>query len=167
MKWDSLPILLCATMALAAEATIDPPPESLLVWPTWDVDAINSAEPTAWASSFEYNSAFDRSVELEMLEGTMPAWYNSLPESVKAFESTRNVALESWALAHNSHWYTNEAWYTSTYPTATAPTTATATATVATATSSSSIGQGVSAPANGVMMPMAGAVGILCIALAL
>jgi hypothetical protein len=164
MKWNILPVLFFATMTLAAEATIDPPPESLLIWPTWVVDAIKSAEPTAWASLFEHNSAFDRSVELEMLEGTMPARYNSLPESVKAFESTRNAALESWGLAHNSHWYTNEAWYTSTYPTA--PATATATATVATATSSSSTGQGVSAPTNGMMMPMAGAVGVLGIALA-
>ncbi|KAJ5674012.1 hypothetical protein N7462_009451 [Penicillium macrosclerotiorum] len=82
----------------------------------------------------------------------MPAWYNSLPESVKVFESTRDAAIISYEITHTQDWITTG--------------TVAAIATTATSsTSSSSNGQGILIPTNGVMMPVAGAVGVAGIAL--
>lgn len=155
MKYNILPTILLAGLAVAAtseESTVDPVLESLLSAPTWVVNAINSAEPTAWASSYEYDLAFAESVGLAMAEGTMPAWYSKLPESVREFESTRAAAIVSYELTHSA----------AQVHTATATATAATTAATNTATSTTASSNTVSSVSNnGVLMAVAGAAGII------
>ncbi|KAJ6003518.1 hypothetical protein N7451_006065 [Penicillium sp. IBT 35674x] len=157
MQYKAILSIFSVTTALAAaseESTIDPVLESLLTYPTWVVEAIDSAEPTAWASSFRYDDAFYRSVALAEAEGTMPAWYNSLPESVKRFESTREAAIISYELTASQDSLNPSTSY--------AIATATATTGAATSTaSSSSNGAGGPNSAGGAIMRIAGAAGAL------
>ncbi|KAJ5769179.1 hypothetical protein N7520_003738 [Penicillium odoratum] len=167
MQYKALTILF-ATAALAAnldEFTVDTALESLLAVPTWVEEAIASAEPTAWASSLEYNSAFRMTEQLAELAGTMPAWYSSLPESVKHFESTKDAAIYSYELTA-----TQKDVFTSSgsHSTVTATATATATATGSSDADASSISTGGAPAATGaIFVGLAGAAGILGLSLAL
>ncbi|KAJ5623153.1 hypothetical protein N7490_011758 [Penicillium lividum] len=163
MQYKVLTILF-ATAVLATksdEITVDTALESLLAVPTWVEEAIASAMPTAWASSLEYNSAFRMTEQLAELAGTMPAWYSSLPESVKHFESTRAAAIYSYELTATQ----NDVFTTSgSHATATA----TATATGSSDADATSISTGGAPAATGaVFVGLAGAAGILGLSLAL
>ncbi|CAI7635083.1 unnamed protein product [Penicillium palitans] len=149
MHYNALAIIFAATALADAVDKLqsDPTLLSLLTNPTWVIDAINSAEPTAWASSFEYDAAFASSVLIAENAGTMPS-----------YEAT---ATQDWLTFSLS----------STSVSATATTTSTASPTSASSTSGST-GSSVStggAPAvtGDVFMGFAGAAGILGLAMAL
>ncbi|CRL29310.1 unnamed protein product [Penicillium camemberti] len=142
---------------------------SLLTNPTWVIDAINSAEPTAWASSFEYDAAFASSVLIAENAGTMPAWYSDLPESVVVFESTRLEAIQSYEATATQDWLTFS--LSSTSASATATTTSTASPISASSSSGSTRSSvstgGAPAVTGDVFLGFAGAAGILGLAMAL
>ncbi|KAJ5715771.1 uncharacterized protein N7483_012952 [Penicillium malachiteum] len=153
MQYKALPMVF-ATVALAASSdvtAIDPALESLVTLPIWVEEAISTAEPTAWASSFRYDSAFALSVELAEMAGTMPAWYNNLPASVLEFLSTRDAAIESYGATATQ----NDAFTTS-------GSTATATATGSSNADTTSVSTGGAPAATGALyVGLAGAAGIL------
>jgi cobalamin biosynthesis Mg chelatase CobN len=191
MHYNPLALFFAITALAAAsdEFSIDPVLESIYSVPTWVVEAINSAEPTAWASSFEYDLAFESSVLVAENAGTMPAWYSNLPESVQVFEATKAAAISSYARTATQDWFTysdssatgtatattaTSTTATSTTATSTTATSTTATSTTATSTSSSSDANASSVSTGGaptassdIFLGIAGAAGILGLAIAL
>ncbi|KAJ5519949.1 hypothetical protein N7463_000402 [Penicillium fimorum] len=164
MQYKTLAILF-ATTALAAasdESAFDPIPESLATVPTWVADALSSAEPTAWDSSLRSDFAFLSSVLVAENAGTMPAWYSNLPESVQEWESSREAAIVSYAQTATQYWPT----FASSYATATASATSTPSSSLEASTSLLSTG-GAPAATGGIFMGLAGAAGLLGLAIGL
>ncbi|KAJ5176620.1 uncharacterized protein N7482_002497 [Penicillium canariense] len=207
MQYKALATLLFATAALTAPASetdassgdfyddILLPLETESIPPSI-LSVIETAVPTTWYEAIETNSAFQSSVIDDLLHSTYPAWYNSLPDSVKSW-ATSEVEAEVSVLSS----------YFGTLPTVTpssgsssgasssgasstplstsgtsssTPLTLTSTATKTTSasgsasTSSSASGSGTStstagAPAatGGIALSLAGAAGVLGLALAL
>ncbi|KAJ5336751.1 uncharacterized protein N7506_004773 [Penicillium brevicompactum] len=140
MQPNTLSLLFAITCVTAATngASIDPALESLYSVPTWVVEAMNSAEPTAWASSF----------------------------SVQKFESTKLAAIGSYGSTATQDWAT----FTESSATATATATSTSTSSSSSSSGASSISVatgGAPSATGDVLLGLAGAAGILGLAIAL
>ncbi|KAJ5335082.1 hypothetical protein N7452_007485 [Penicillium brevicompactum] len=166
MQYNVLSLLLAITCLATATngASIDPALESLYSVPTWVVEAMNSAEPTAWASSFSVRLVSARCDERR----DHAAWYTNLPESVQEFESTKLAAIGSYGSTATQDWAT----FTESSATATATATATSKSTSSSSSSSGassiSVATGGAPSATGdVLLGLAGAAGILGLAIAL
>lgn len=162
--------------------------------PSSILSVIETAIPTSWLMSVETNAAF-RSAEIsEARMGTYPAWYSSLPQSVKQWETSAALGEAS---GYPSYYMTILPMPTSAFiypsssdaiskspasstPLTGSPSTSTATATATNpagnSASSSTASQsgststftgGAPAATGGVAMSFAGAAGILGLALAL
>lgn len=64
------------------------PPSSILA-------VLSTAIPTSWLMSMETDAAYASAEYSKIAEGTYPAWYNSLPESVKDWETSAAMAEAS------------------------------------------------------------------------
>ncbi|KAJ5665464.1 uncharacterized protein N7477_007912 [Penicillium maclennaniae] len=64
------------------------PPSSILA-------VLSTAIPTSWLMSMETDAAYASAEYSKIAEGTYPAWYNSLPESVKDWETSAAIAEAS------------------------------------------------------------------------
>lgn len=209
--YKTLVALLFATAALAAPAADSDPDYSygdyydsydnyedgdLIIEdvPSSILSALETAIPTSWLMSVETNAAF-RSAEIsEARMGTYPAWYSSLPESVKQWETSAALGEAS---GYPSYYMTILPMPTSAFiypsssdaisksPTSSTPLTGSPSTSTPTATATNPAGNSASsstasqsgststftggAPAatGGVAMSFAGAAGILGLALAL
>ncbi|KAJ5782876.1 hypothetical protein N7457_004650 [Penicillium paradoxum] len=151
----------------ADKLTDDPILMSLMAVPTWVLDAESSARPSGWEESLRSDFAFASSVMAADNAGTFPAWYSNLPKSVQEYETTHREALSAYAQTATQDWIT----FTD------SPTTATPSATVATSTNTASSASGTDATSTStggapavtgdVLLGLAGAAGILGLAIAL
>ncbi|OOQ89851.1 hypothetical protein PEBR_06842 [Penicillium brasilianum] len=103
MQHKVLATLLFATAALAvpaSDATITPddlldyvdlPIETETI-PSDILSVIETAIPSTWYQALETDSAFQSSVLNDLLHSTYPAWYNSLPDSVKSWATSEGEA---------------------------------------------------------------------------
>ncbi len=103
MQYKALAALLFATAALAAPASdstisyddylddIDLPYMTETI-PSDIMSILETAIPTTWYQALETDSAFQSSVINDLLHSTYPAWYNSLPESVKSWATAEGEA---------------------------------------------------------------------------
>lgn len=103
MQYKALATLLFATAAVAVPASaatissddlldnIDLPIETETI-PSGILSVIETAIPSTWAQALETNSAFQSSVLNDLLHSTYPAWYNSLPDSVKSWATAEGEA---------------------------------------------------------------------------
>lgn len=209
--YKTLVALLFATAALAAPAADSDPDYSygdyydsydnyedgdLIIEdvPSSILSALETAIPTSWLMSVETNAAF-RSAEIsDARMGTYPAWYSSLPQSVKDWETSAALAEASEL---SSYYMTimpmptsgfisvSSSGAISTGSASSTPLTSSASTSTATATETKTAGNsesssaaspsgststsaaGAPAATGGVAMSLAGAAGILGLALAL
>ncbi|KAF3396222.1 hypothetical protein F1880_007159 [Penicillium rolfsii] len=102
MQYKALATLLFATAALAVPASdvttsddwldnIGLPIETESI-PSGILSVIETAIPSTWAQALETDSAFQSSVLNDILHSTYPAWYNSLPDSVKSWATAEGDA---------------------------------------------------------------------------
>lgn len=103
MQYKALATLLFATAAVAVPASdatisldnlpdgIDLPIETETI-PSGILSVIETAIPSTWAQALETDSAFQSSVLNDLLHSTYPAWYNSLPDSVKSWATAEGEA---------------------------------------------------------------------------
>ncbi|KAJ5689551.1 hypothetical protein N7462_003943 [Penicillium macrosclerotiorum] len=190
MQYKALATLFFATAALAAPAAesdssssdIDTAIESDSI-PSNILSVLETAVPTTWLDSFYTDAAFQSSEINEILSGTYPAWYSSLPESVKQYATSEVLAeaseLESYYTAMPTNTASSSAHGASSSGavSSTPLTTSTSTATTSGSSSSSSASAsgestststaGAPAATGGIAMSLAGAAGILGLALAL
>ncbi|KAJ5461284.1 uncharacterized protein N7458_002836 [Penicillium daleae] len=103
MQYKALATLLFATAALAVPAsdtTISPDdlldditmPIMTETIPSGILSVIETAIPSTWYQALETDSAFQSSVLNDILHSTYPAWYNSLPNSVKSWATAEGEA---------------------------------------------------------------------------
>lgn len=103
MHYKALATLLFATAAVAVPASdatissddlldnIDLPIETETI-PSGILSVIETAIPSTWAQALETDSAFQSSVLNDLLHSTYPAWYSSLPDSVKSWATAEGEA---------------------------------------------------------------------------
>lgn len=206
MQYKALATLLFATAALAAPTSdstisyddyldeIDLPYMTETI-PSEILSVIETAIPTTWYQALETDSAFQSSVINDLLHSTYPAWYSSLPESVKSWATVEGEAEVSALSSYFSDMPTvtptsgsgsssgasstplstgHTSTSTSSQLTLTSTATQTKSASSSSSTSSSASGSGTStstggAPAatGGLAISLAGAAGVLGLALAL
>ncbi|OOQ83125.1 hypothetical protein PEBR_36597 [Penicillium brasilianum] len=171
-----------ASAASAASALVAEIPNSVLT-------VIETAIPASWQDEIITDASFRSSVASAAAAGTYPAWYNELPSSVKAWASSNfdvqilGVSTSSDGVASEtaSHAVTtgtsatqsvsNGAQVTTSGSSAVSSVSSSASASVsgsvsASASSAKSTG-GAPSPTGGVAMGVAGAAGVLALALAL
>lgn len=104
MQYKTLAALLFATAAIAQSDSsssgsfgeddsgysldVPVPPSSILA-------VLSTAIPTSWLMSMETDAAYASAQYSKIAEGTYPAWYSSLPESVKEWETSAAMAEAS------------------------------------------------------------------------
>ncbi|CAI7666287.1 unnamed protein product [Penicillium bialowiezense] len=139
MQYNTLSVLFAVTCLAAASngASIDP--------------------------ALEYDEAFASSVLVAENAGTMPAWYSNLPESVQEFESTKLEAIRSYGSTATQDWPT----FTDSSTTATAVATSTSSSSSSDENASSASTGGAPAVTGDFFLGIAGAAGILGLAIAL
>ncbi|KAJ5819446.1 hypothetical protein N7474_005037 [Penicillium riverlandense] len=150
---------------------------SSMVVPHSILTALESAIPPSWYTDI-LQPTFRSSIESEIQAGTLPAWYNSLPSSVKAWASSEGVYIDVFMGAEQTPTLVGAA--SSNAPatgvpahnTASTMSTAAATRTGASSTkksapSSSTSTGGAPIATGGVAAGIAGVAGILGLALAL
>lgn len=149
--------------------------------------ALATAVPTTWIQSMDYNSDFRYSELSEIVRGTYPAWYSTLPQSVKAW-ATSLAKIEASMYMSSTPYSTSVSTpcasstplgpsYSVSVVTATftQPATTSSSSSESSSSSSSSSGSqptsissaGAPAATGGVAMSLAGAAGILGLAMAL
>ncbi|KAJ5574009.1 uncharacterized protein N7459_008436 [Penicillium hispanicum] len=192
MQYKTLAALLFATAAVAAPAAQDSSDLEDLIGdlPSSIVAVLQTAVPTTYIQALYTDPAFASSEVNNIEHGTYPAWYNSLPDSVKGWATTEAQA-EASALTSAIGSVTDDSSSATGSSSAAASTdasssggqTSTATASVTSSgSSSSSSGSssassssassstssgGAAAATGGVAMSLAGAAGILGLAIAL
>ncbi|KAJ5794766.1 hypothetical protein N7457_001365 [Penicillium paradoxum] len=151
MQYKSLATLLFASMALAAPADKDNLAEDLNTeyeFPPSIIAVIATGVPTSFWAEVTNTADFLSQVEQGIVSDNWPTWYSSFPDSVKEYVTT---AVEdyypSWASSISDEM------------------TSSASASESGAASSSTVDAG--AAPTGVAMSLAGAVGVLGLALAL
>lgn len=196
MRYKPLSTLLLATTVLAAPApdTSSYPAIEIIYSdvPSSILTVLETAIPTSWIESIYNDPAFRSAEASDIMHGSYPAWYSSLPESVKDWGTSAAMAEASayssymWSevphptpLIGSSVGFSTSGVSSTPLSSTTAASTSTATAVETTtkggASSSSTSGSGSSststagAPAatGGLAMSLAGAAGILGLALAL
>lgn len=152
--------------------------------------ALATAVPTTWIQSMDYSSEFRYSELSEIVRGTYPAWYSTLPQSVKAW-ATSLAKIEASMYKSSTPYFTSVSTpcasstplgpsYSVSVVTATFTQPATTSSSSSESSSSSSSSSsasgsqptsissaGTPAATGGVAMSLAGAAGILGLAMAL
>lgn len=211
MHSKTLTTLLITTAALAAPAPAPEPdtsayPSIEIIYadvPSSILTVLETAIPTPWLESIYSDPAFRSEEASDVMHGTYPAWYNSLPQSVKDWATSAEMSASEYPYPYSSFVWSEVPYPTplvgssvgfstgvvSSTPFPVTPTASTSTATATETTtkggeggsSSASSGSGsgsgsgssststAGAPAatGGVAMSLAGAAGILGLALAL
>ncbi|KAE8153598.1 hypothetical protein BDV25DRAFT_149145 [Aspergillus avenaceus] len=179
MQFKALASVFFAVAALAQSS--DDLMNEMESVPTSIMAVLETAVPTSWINAFETNSAFQSSEINNILAGTYPAWYSSLPESVKQYATSEVLAQASEYASYMSLMSTDSAATPSVTGTtssgSTSGSSATQTGTTTSGSSSSdkasssaastSTSTGGAPVATGVTMGLAGAAGILGLAIAL
>ncbi|EPS34351.1 hypothetical protein POX_a00676 [Penicillium oxalicum] len=98
MQYKTLASLLFATATLAVSAPEAPTdtdnvefPLATAVPPISIISALMTIIPQSWALQWETNTAFQSSVISDYLHGTYPAWASSLPADVVSWASSEGI----------------------------------------------------------------------------
>ncbi|KAJ5381242.1 uncharacterized protein N7496_003670 [Penicillium cataractarum] len=180
MQYKALATLLFATAALAVPASdatitsddllddIDLPIETETI-PSGILSVIETAIPSPWYQALETDSAFQSSVLNDLLHSTYPAWYNSLPDSVKSWATAEAPIppLLPLSTGHNSTTASTPLTLTSTATQTKSATGSGSSSTSASGSGTSTSTGGAPAATSGLAITLAGAAGVLGLALAL
>ncbi|KAJ5368635.1 uncharacterized protein N7496_008395 [Penicillium cataractarum] len=167
-----------ASAASAASALVAAIPSSILT-------VMETAIPASWQDEVLTDPAFRSSVASAAAAGTYPAWYNELPSSVKAWASSNfdaqilGVSTTSQGVASETGSYavttgaaatqsvSNASQITSSGSSSADSAVSGSTSASSAAASSAKSTGGAPAPTSGIAMGVAGAAGVLALALAL
>lgn len=162
-----------ASASSAASALVAAIPSSILT-------VMETAIPASWQEEILTDPSFRSSVASAASAGTYPAWYNELPSSVKAWASSNfdaqvlGVSTTSQGVASETGSNAVTTGATATQSVSNTSGSSSAVSSVSGSTSASSAAAssakstgGAPAPTSGVAMGVAGAAGVLALALAL